>query len=127
MQTAVMRYQKQTLEQLTVFKESIYCANFDSTNISFMTFQYPLDKLTIYGSSSYVHMLWKSISKVMKAAAFSIFTLVFEEIANMNTKHIPSDSSLGKNTDENMMFGKKIDTVVTLQKERKNNFGPRVF
>ena len=92
-----------------------------------MTFQYPLDKLTIYGSSSYVHMLWKSISKVMKAAAFSIFTLVFEEIANMNTKHIPSDSSLGKNTDENMMFGKKIDTVVTLQKERKNNFGHRVF
>lgn len=93
----------------------------------FMTFQYPLGKLTVYGSGSYVHMLWKLISKVMKAVAFSIFTLVFEEIANMNTKHIPSDSSLGKNTDENMMFGEKRDTVVRIQKQRKNNFGPRVF
>lgn len=110
MQTAVIKYQKQTLEQLIVFKESIYCANFDGTNISFMTFQYPLGKLTVYASGSYVQMLWKLISKVMKAAAFSIFIFVFEEIANMNTKHIPSDSSLGKNTDvweKYMTFGKK--------------------
>lgn len=126
MQTAVIKYQKQTLEQLIVFKESIYCANFDGTNISFMTFQYPLGKLAVYASGSYVQMLWKLISKVMKAAACSIFIFVFEEIANMNTKHIPSDSSLGKNTDvwgKYMTFGKKRDTVIRIQKERKNNFG----
>lgn len=88
-----------------------------------MTFQYPLGELTVYASGSYVHMLWKLISKPMKVAAFSIFIFVFEETANMNTKHIPSDSSLGKNTDENMTFGKKRDTVVRIQKARKNNLG----
>lgn len=91
-----------------------------------MMFQYPLGKLTVYASGSYVQMLWKLISKVMKAAAFSIFIFVFEEIANMNTKHIPSDSSLGKNEmfgKNTWHLGKKRDTVIRIQKERKNNFG----
>lgn len=88
-----------------------------------MTFQYPLGELTVYARGSYVHMLWKLISKVMKVAAFSTFSFVFEETANMNRKHIPSDSSLGKNTDENMTFGEKRDTVVRIQKARKNNLG----
>ena len=88
-----------------------------------MTFQCPLGEQTVYASGSYVHILWKLISKVTKVAEFSTFILVLEETTNMNTKHIPSDSSLGKNTDENMTFGEKRDTVVRTQKARKNNLG----
>lgn len=124
------KIQKQTLEQLIVFKESIYCANFDGT-ISFMTFQYPLGKLTVYASGSYVQMLWKLISKGYESSSILyIYLCVWR-----NCQYEHKTYSLRQFFREEyrcwekyMTFGKKETLLLESRKRGRTILGgPRVF